>query len=453
MLKLDGECGGMVRKKRLKKSVKLFLVVVFVLIVVCFVLNKSNMIGVGNDNRESKKVDYVSSILSHKGASFEKEFLVWIEKNYDNDVLKKIYNKLKNNSYDEKVWHELTGNSYIVLKDLYSDLYKDRDDVTYISGKKDFISVGFAGDVSLADNWAIMPYYKSRNKGVYGILSKNVVGYMDSLDWMVVNSEFAFSNRGTAMSNKLYTFRANPGNVSIYDEMSVDMVTLANNHVYDYGETAFFDTLNTLKKHKLPYIGAGVNNTEAERAYYLVVNGYKISFLNATRAEKYILTPEATTNSPGVFRCYDPTKLSKRISEEKEKSDYVVVIVHWGKETYHELEDVQKETGKLYIDSGADMVIGHHAHVLQGVEFYKGKLIAYNLGNFIFNSLSVDSGILQWKLNNNGESEFYFYPALQSDCYTRDVSVDDAILLYKKMSNWSINATFLEDGKIVENEA
>ena len=267
---------------------------------------------------------------------------------------------------------------------------------------------------------------------------------------MTINSEFAFSSRGSAMRGKQYTFRANPNNVNVYHEMGVDMVTLANNHVYDYGMNAFYDTLSTLKTSKIPYIGAGANKNEAEDAYYLVINGYKISFLNATRAEKYILTPEATDDNPGVFRCYDPTRLSERIKEEKEKSDYVVVIVHWGKETYHTLENVQIETGKIYIDSGADMVIGHHAHVLQGVEFYKGKLIAYNLGNFIFNSLSVDTGILKWELSNNGESKFYFYPGLQSDCYTRDVVGVDAINLYDKMTNWSINAKFLENGEIVE---
>ena len=273
---------------------------------------------------------------------------------------------------------------------------------------------------------------------------------MKNLDWMNVNSEFAFSSRGSAMRGKQYTFRATPSNVSVYDEMGVDMVALANNHVYDYGQDAFYDTLSTLKNAKIPYIGAGVNKSEAESAYYLVINGYKISFLNATRAEKYIMTPEAGENSPGVFRCYDTTRLTERIKEEKEKSDYVVVIVHWGKETYHTLEQVQIDTGKVYIDSGADMVVGHHAHVLQGMEFYKGKLIAYNLGNFIFNSQTVDTGILKWELDNDGNSKYYFYPGLQSNCYTKEVTGQDAINLYNKMTNWSINANFLEDGQIIE---
>ena len=438
------------KKRKLKKKVKNIL---FFCIFIGFVSGVLLISGGSNNRKSVDKVDYISLIMSYEDVSFEKDFLMWIEKKYNTLVLKELYSRLENDSYTNGFWHELTGNSYIVLKDLYSNLYEGREDVTFIDEDKDSISIGFAGDVSLADNWAIMPYYNSRNNGVYGILSKNVVDYMNNLDWMIINSEFAFSNRGTAMAGKQYTFRANPDNIKVYDEMSVDMVTLANNHVYDYGKDAFLDTLNTFKNKKLPYIGAGVNNTEAESAYYLIVNGYKISFLNATRAEKYILTPEATTDSPGVFRCYDPTRLSQRITEEKEKSDYVVVIVHWGKETYHTLEDVQLETGKIYIDSGADMVIGHHAHVLQGVEFYKGKLIAYNLGNFIFNSLTVDTGILKWELSDDGKSDFYFYPAIQTERYTRDVTQSEAINIYDKMTNWSINATFLENGKIVESKS
>ena len=161
-------------------------------------------------------------------------------------------------------------------------MYENRSDLKYIEGNKESVSIGFAGDVSLADNWFIMPKYISRNKGVYGILSEDMVNYMTNLDFMNVNSEFAFSNRGSKMSGKQYTFRANPSSVSIYNEMGVDMVALANNHVYDYGQDAFYDTLDTLKTNTLPYVGAGVNKEEAERAYYLVINGYKISFLNAT---------------------------------------------------------------------------------------------------------------------------------------------------------------------------
>jgi len=423
-------------------------------VLICFILLVSSIcFFIFNNKKEiTPEVDYVSSIMAYKESILDKDFLTWIGNNYSKEVLKSLDDSLKNGTYDKSVFHKLTGSSYIVLKDLYSKEYESRNDVTIIEGKKDKITIGYAGDVSLADNWAIMPYYNSRKKGVLGILSEDIVSSMKSLDWMIVNSEFAFSSRGKPIKNKQYTFRANPDNVKIYDEMGVDMVTLANNHVYDYGKDAFLDTLTTLKNANIPYIGAGKNNKEAESAHYLVINGYKIAFLSATRAEKYIMTPEATNDSEGVFRCYDPTRLSERIKEEKEKSDYVVAIVHWGRESTHKLENVQKQTGKLYIDSGADMVIGHHAHVLQGMEFYKGKLIAYNLGNFIFNSLTVDTGILTWSLDNDGNSEFYFLPCLQKNYRTSLVDKESALKLYKKISDWSINVSIDENGKLYESK-
>ena len=396
--------------------------------------------------------DFVSQIMFYEHQDFERDFLTWIEKEYSPELLEKLYFALKDNSYNKQLWHDLTGKSYIVLKDIYFDNYKDRSDVTIVEGSKKSVTIGYAGDVSLADNWAIMPKYKSRKKGINGILSTNIVKQMEEMDWMIVNSEFAFSKKGTPMKNKLYTFRADPQNANIYNEMSVDMVTLANNHIYDYGKDAFLDTLSTLKNQKLPYIGAGKNSKEAESAHYLIINGYKIAFLSATRAEKYIMTPEAKESTPGVFRCYDPTRLSERIKEEKAHSDYVVAIVHWGTENSHKLESVQKETGRLYIDSGADMVIGHHAHVLQGFEYYQGKLIAYNLGNFIFNALTVDTGILKWTLNKDGSSEFHFIPGLQKDCYTDILDSKNAKTLYNKLSNWSVNVSLDKNGTLIENK-
>lgn len=436
------------KKRRLKTCVKvilsLFLVLIIGLIVFMCCFNTKEK------DKSIETVDYVSLIMKLENNLLDENFLSWLDSNYKEKVMKSLYTSLIDGSYDNSFWHKETGNSYIVLQDLYLNMYENRNDLKYVEGNKESVSIGFAGDVSLADNWLIMPKYISRNKGVYGILSEDMVSYMTNLDFMNVNSEFAFSNRGQKMAGKQYTFRANPSHVSIYNDMGVDMVALANNHVYDYGQDAFYDTLTTLKNNNLPYIGAGVNKEEAEKAYYLVINGYKISFLNATRAEKYIMTPEAKESSPGVFRCYDTTRLVERIKEEKQKSDYVVVIVHWGKETYHTLEQVQVDTGKVYIDSGADLVVGHHAHVLQGMEFYNGKLIAYNLGNFIFNSQTVDTGILKWELADDGSSKYYFYPGIQSDCYTKGVNGQEALNLYSKMTSWSVNANFLEDGLIVE---
>ena len=132
-----------------------------------------------------------------------------------------------------------------------------------------------------------------------------------------------------------------------------------------------------------------------KQSNHFIVNGYKIAFVSATCAEKNIMTPGATKNSEGVFRCYDPTDMINLIKKLKETCDYVIPIIHFEKENSHELEDVQVSSARSYIDVGADMVVGPHAHTLQGVEIYKGKPIIYNLGNFLFNNETIDTALFK----------------------------------------------------------
>ncbi len=444
------------RKKTRVRYDRIFILIFILLIVgVGFVAmkNKPKVVTESPKVKEQKaEINYKKLILQKENKDIDEEFLDWLISEYGNDFLEPLYKSLGENTYNQSIWHELTGNSYIVLQDFYHEVYKNNPSVTVVKGVKDSVSISFAGDVSLADNWDIMPYYKSRNQDVYGILSKDIVKYMNDTDLMIVNNEFSFSKRGKPLARKKYTFRGDPSNVSIYKEMGVDLVTLANNHVYDYGKDAFFDTLETLDNASIPRIGAGKNIEEAKKPYYFVINGYKIAFVNATRAEKYILTPEATNTEPGVFRAYDPEPFRQVIKETKKNSDYVVALIHWGKEDTHELEKVQLDTGKLYIESGADLVVGTHAHLIQGVEFYKGKLIAYNLGDFIFGRLTKDTGILTWILNKDGSSEFQFIPAIQSNFKTSMTHGKEAETLYRKITSWSINGKVNEDGTIVQTK-
>ena len=239
--------------------------------------------------------------------------------------------------------------------------------------------------------------------------------------------------------------------LSIYYDMGIDMVTLANNHVYDFGQTAFLDMLDSFVEYNIPHIGSGRNIEEAKKPYYFIINGYKFAFVNATRAEKYIMTPEAKENTPGVFRCYDPTNLINLIKEVKLESDYVITIIHFGKEGSHELEKEQIDVAKKSIDAGASVVVGHHAHTLQGVEIYKDKPIIYNLGDFIFNSESEETAMFQIKLDQDGNMDYYLIPALQQNCYTKFLKDNDKQKLINKINSWSINAKILEDGKIISS--
>lgn len=451
----------MIKKKRkLKKKVKIVFAITLI-IIICLILiyliknNQTNELSKKDTPKVTEteqKQQLVNNILSYNiDEIIDESFLEWIYKEYSLESLQDLNNHLQTSEYNSKIWHQLTGNSFIVLKDKYNNISSDRIKELLPKTTTKNTTISFVGDVSLADDWYIMPKYDERNKKIYGILSEEVVDIMTSSDIMVANNEFTISNRGEKMPKKYYTFRASPQRLSIYEEMGVNLVTLANNHIYDYGEVAFYDALDALDQYNIPYVGAGRNIEEAKEPFYYIINGYKIGFVNATRAEKFILTPEATTTSGGVLRCYDPTTFLEVIKKARKNCDYLITLVHWGKEDSSGLETVQLDTSKQYIEAGADVIVGTHAHTLQGIDFYQDKAIVYNIGDFIFNHETKDTGIFQLKIDENGNLSYYFKPCKQDNKYTYLLTGDEEVRVLNKMRGLSPNITIEADGKFYKN--
>ena len=429
-------------------TILIIFVVALILIELCIKnINKSKLTEIVEEDVSIEEI--VMEKL--KKENIDTDFIKWVNKNYTNSM-EKLNILLNENEYDIKMWHKVTGYSYLVLTELYNKKYESMSNVKVLEANQISSTISIVGDVSLADNWYIMPQLDERGKGIRGILSDEIINIMTKSDVMIVNSEFTVSNRGTAMSGKQYTFRAKPERLALYNDMGIDMVTLANNHVYDFGQEAFFDMLDEFDKINMPRIGAGRNLEEAMRPYYFIVNGYKVAFINATRAEKYVLTPGATETSEGVFRCYDPTNVINLIKSIRNDCDYIIPIIHYGKEGSHELEEEQITSSHQYIDAGADMVVGHHAHNLQGVEIYNDKPIIYNLGNFIFNADTVDTAIFQAKINEDGTIDYYMIPAIQHEEYTELLKNDEKQRVINDLNSWSINAIIDSEGKISKKE-
>lgn len=426
----------------MKKSSWLIVCFVIICISLGIYFNKTN-----KNNEEIKKEDYVVEILKYDLENVNQEFLNWVNLKYPK-TLKEILNNLKNNNYKEDDWYNLTHNSFKVLIDLEKGSYENQNNVKIINTDEDIV-LAFVGDVSLADNYFVMPEYDKRGKGILGILDEEVLNSLRKSTVAIANNEFTVSTRGEPLKGKAFTFRAQPERLKIYDEMGIDLVTLANNHVFDYGKDAFLDMLEELDKIKMPHVGAGKNITDAATPFYFIIGGRKLAFVNANRSEKNILTPGASEDSPGVLRCYDPTYFNNLIKETKKNSDYVFALVHWGKEGSNSLEEEQIKTAQMYLESGADAIIGTHAHVLQEVDFYQNKLIAYNLGNFIFNNKTIETGILKLEILKDGSLKYYFEPCLQSNVYTQMLKEEEKLNLIKKMNNWSKTAEILETGEIV----
>lgn len=279
------------------------------------------------------------------------------------------------------------------------------------------ITIGFAGDINLDEKWKDSPmqFYKPGVNNITDFIDPVLVNKMKAADILFVNNEFTFSDRGEAQK-KPYTFRANPANVSVYEELGVDAVSIANNHIFDYGETAMMDTIATLKSANIACAGAGENIDEAQKALYFRINGKVIAFVAAGRTELWLNTPAAGIGKPGILDAYGSDNCVNAIKAAEANSDFAFVYVHWGIELSHKTSTEQPVEAKRYIDAGADAVIGAHPHVLQGMDFYKEKFVAYSLGNFWFETVNTRTGFLELVIDASDNLEPRFTP-----CYTTGI--------------------------------
>lgn len=281
------------------------------------------------------------------------------------------------------------------------------------------VTLAFAGDVLFDDHYAITGPVRGDGDISKGV-SPEVIERMQSADIMMLNNEFAYSDRGAPTEGKQFTFRARPETVSYLSDMGVDLVSLANNHAYDYGPEALTDTFDTLRGAGIPYVGAGRNISEARKPVYYIVGDIKIAFVSATQIERLDTpdTKEATEDSPGVFRCWNGERLLETIREADQNSDFVVAYIHWGTENVAELDWAQLKQAPELVDAGADLVIGDHPHCLQPIGVVGGVPVIYSLGNFWFNSKTLDTGMVEVVIDETGIVSYQFVPCLQSGCKT-----------------------------------
>ena len=369
-----------------------------------------------------------------------------------------LYRALLNGTYTPELWYEKTGKTALVLRDSYSGALDPasphyRANIRVLPSSEE-TTICVVGDVAFADNYEIMPKLIERGQGLAGVLSVELTELLRSADILLVNSEFALTNRGTPIPNKLYNFRGDPQNVRYFLEMGTDIVTLANNHVYDFGEIGFSDTMETFRNADIPTIGAGANEQEASRPFYFILNGRKYGFSAATRAEKNIRTPEATATSSGVLRMYDMTKYLNVIRETEAECDVNICYVHWGTEKSNLTEDGLYENAVSMIDAGADVVIGAHAHVLQGIDYYRHVPILYNLGNFLFDEETLDTAVLQLRVDACGDLSVRMIPCIQSEWRTDLLSEKaDRERVWRLLRRLSPHIDIDESGLVTEKQA
>ncbi|MGI6702584.1 MAG: CapA family protein [Clostridia bacterium] len=203
------------------------------------------------------------------------------------------------------------------------------------------------------------------------------------------NLETTIASTGSQLPGKGIWFRADPEVTEGLKEAGFDVLSLANNHTLDYDTPALIETIQNLEQAGIGYVGAGENLEQARRPLVVMKDGVRVGFLaynefyNYFWSYSYRRTFEATEDMAGTAPMKEEL-IREDIDKLKTLCDVVVVSLHWGIENSNRITPAQQQLGHKIIDWGGDIVLGHHPHVLQGIEFYNDKLIVYSLGNFIF---------------------------------------------------------------------
>lgn len=270
------------------------------------------------------------------------------------------------------------------------------------------VKLNFAGDIIFSGKVGEL-----LKKQGYGYSYSLLDGMFKKDDLTVVNLETPITTGGVGAANKQFVFKGPPEALDALKSAGIDAVNLANNHTLDQGETGLLDTLKHLSKRGIPYVGAGADSKEAYSAQYFERQGIKIALLGFTRVMP-VIEWKAEAGKPGLASVYDSAEALKAIAAARQKADLVVVFTHWGKERMEQYDKTQQTLGHSFIDAGADLVIGGHPHVLQGIEPYKGKWIAYSTGNFIFTRSSVpatwETAVFQAECNAKGQCSMKLSP-------------------------------------------
>jgi poly-gamma-glutamate synthesis protein (capsule biosynthesis protein) len=368
-------------------------------------------------------------------------------KNLDEDALTALDEEANDSLLTGEDWHRITGYTLNALVDKYeTKLSRDMGN----NGKDSFV-LGFTGDINFTETGYVMTHAKNMPNSVLDCIDETFQDEMRAADIMLINNEFPYSDRGSPTPGKKYTFRADPDSVKYLNDMGVDIVSLANNHAYDYGYESFVDTISTLKGADIPYVGAGMNLEEASSPVSFLINGYKVSFLACVGVESPIKTPVAAKLSEGVMGSYDDGEMmTAAVREAKKTADYVIAYPHWGIENTTVLTNAQVVNSKKYIDAGADAVVGGHPHVLQGIEFYNGAPVIYSLGNFWFNTRNQPTMLLKLEIGKEGMKTI-IVPGTQAYSETHYMSDASARRnLYNKIISWSPrNAISIDDDGVV----
>jgi poly-gamma-glutamate capsule biosynthesis protein CapA/YwtB (metallophosphatase superfamily) len=239
---------------------------------------------------------------------------------------------------------------------------------------------------------------------------KSLARLITSADVAFANLEYPITMKGIRYTDKEYTFRGDPESLSAIRKAGFDFLSLANNHIMDYGEKGLLDTIRLCRKNRLSFAGAGSDLASASGLAVIKNRGVRYGLLaySLTFPEEFWATPL----KPGTAHP-DWAQMGQDIRDARQKVDILIVSFHWGEELKSEPKKYQIDFAHHAINQGADIVLGHHPHIPQPIEIFRGKPIFYSLGNYAFGTKSDNAKFSfapQTRFKDNVPVQVILYP-------------------------------------------
>lgn len=316
-----------------------------------------------------------------------------------------------------------------------TDFFSDRTEYFFDGEVVKMIACGDTGPVRSLEKIVI-------EKGSFHVLG-DIESILNGADFAFANLEAVFSTNGEPL-NRVPVFRLNPDAFEIIKDANIKVVSLANNHMFDYGPDAFADTLTILEDNQITHFGAGLTIEQALEPAVVTLKGIKIGFLGFRDKEHKkmdnngVITPQINNDI-----------VIENIEKLKALVDVLVLSLHFGWEYQFYPSPKDVALCRTFIDNGVDIILGHHPHYPQGVEKYKNGLISYSLGNFIWDQKFVghsnSSYILEIGMTKKGICSVKIIPFQMNREYQLKIKSDDnsinelnnfsSVLLDKKLLN------------------
>ncbi|MCI8718589.1 MAG: CapA family protein [Lachnospiraceae bacterium] len=434
-----------------KSSIKFSVIMIFILCLIAAVMGTSHLL---KERDKKMEKDTNKSIL----ADTKTEEKADTERNTDQETDVEI-NAEKDTSGETEKKTNTEKETHIQIETDTKTQIKDNENVpdkenfteNIISDKN--VTLSFVGDIYVSP----MMYEHYQASGISGVISEKIQNIFKSVDIAAADHEYVCGDlpESYKVDYQQYTFLTPSAREGILKDFSFDVMTLANNHMMDYGTEGLASTIREIKKQGIETIGGGSDLSQAMAPYIKEVNGKKIAILAATRVVPQI-DWYAQKDKAGLMTTYEQTDRFQMLKEEitrlktEENCDIVIMYVHWGNDSDKTILGNQVTLGHGYIDAGADIVIGNHTHVLQGMEFYQGKLICYGISNFLFGSYHSDTMVLTLEIDEANHITPKMLPCSSEMFYTTEIEGEAAENMFRYIESMSENVSISSDGIITE---